>query len=145
MAEARAAIAEPHVKFHEEGTSIVEQEERVAKSLFQDLRLCAFRTRFVLNGGFFVLFCCCGQVIEYHMVFVVSQLMLQVQVKKCTNKPGQGPNSSLILYSVKALFYENIIKIQQTLEKLQLRYHRQHRGVCTLPKRCTSCFKTIGF
>lgn len=54
MAEARAAIAEPHVKFHEEGTSIVEQEERVAKSLFQDLRLCAFRTRFVLNGGFFV-------------------------------------------------------------------------------------------
>ena len=47
MAEARAAIAEPHVKFHEEGTSITEQEERVAKSLFYDLKLCAFRTRHV--------------------------------------------------------------------------------------------------
>ena len=52
MAEARAAIAEPHVKFHEEGTSIVEQEERVAKSLFQDLKLCAFRTRFVKYSSF---------------------------------------------------------------------------------------------
>eukprot|EP00112_Aurelia_sp_Birch-Aquarium-sp1_P017854 Seg418.12 transcript_id=Seg418.12/GoldUCD/mRNA.D3Y31 product="Carnitine O-palmitoyltransferase 1 liver isoform" protein_id=Seg418.12/GoldUCD/D3Y31 len=51
MAEARAAIAEPHVKFHEEGTSIVEQEERVAKSLFQDLRLCAFRTRIQIQNG----------------------------------------------------------------------------------------------
>ena len=47
MAEARAAIAEPHVKFHDEGTSITEQEERVATSLFKDLKICAFRTRLV--------------------------------------------------------------------------------------------------
>jgi len=51
MAEARAAIAEPHVKFHEEGTSITEQEERVAKSLFYDLKLCAFRTRKQIQNG----------------------------------------------------------------------------------------------
>eukprot|EP00795_Rhopilema_esculentum_P003730 gene3730-15005_t len=51
MAEARAAIAEPHVKFHEEGTSIVEQEARVAKSLFCDLKLCAFRTRKQIQNG----------------------------------------------------------------------------------------------
>ena len=55
MAEARAAIAEPHVKFHEEGTSIVEQEARVAKSLFCDLKLCAFRTRseFLISASLF--------------------------------------------------------------------------------------------
>ena len=45
MAEARAAIAEPHVRFHDEGTSQVEQQEKVAKSVFQDLKLCAFRTK----------------------------------------------------------------------------------------------------
>ena len=57
MAEARAAIAEPHVKFHEEGTSITEQEERVAKSLFYDLKLCAFRTRHV-SDIYVTNFCC---------------------------------------------------------------------------------------
>eukprot|EP00794_Sanderia_malayensis_P019509 gene19509-21438_t len=51
MAEARAAIAEPHVKFHDEGTSILEQEERVAKSVFCDLKLCAFRTRKQIANG----------------------------------------------------------------------------------------------
>ena len=55
MAEARAAIAEPHVKFHEEGTSIIEQEEKVAKSLFYDLKLCAFRTRQVPYKNSFIL------------------------------------------------------------------------------------------
>ena len=45
MAEARAAVSKPHVRFHEEGTSEIEQETKVAKSFFQDLKLCAFRTR----------------------------------------------------------------------------------------------------
>ena len=47
MAEARAAAHEPKVNFHDEGTSELEQERKVAKSIFQDLKLCAFRTRLV--------------------------------------------------------------------------------------------------
>ena len=47
MAEARAAVHEPKVRFNEEGTSEIEQETKVAKSVFQDLKICAFRTRFV--------------------------------------------------------------------------------------------------
>lgn len=45
MAEARAATLEPKVRFHDEGTSEIEQETKVAKSFFQDLKLCAVRTR----------------------------------------------------------------------------------------------------
>lgn len=45
MAEARAAAHEPKVRFHEEGTSEIEQETKVAKSVFQNLKLCAFRTK----------------------------------------------------------------------------------------------------
>ena len=62
MAEARAAIAEPHVKFHEEGTSIIEQEEKVAKSLFYDLKLCAFRTRY---ASYIILSYLCSVVVKY--------------------------------------------------------------------------------
>ena len=49
MAEARAATLEPKVRFHDEGTSEIEQETKVAKSFFQDLKLCAVRTRWVLE------------------------------------------------------------------------------------------------
>ena len=49
MAEARAAAHELKVRFHEEGTSEIEQETKVAKSLFQDLKLCAFRTKLVFS------------------------------------------------------------------------------------------------
>lgn len=51
MAEARAAAHEPQVRFHEEGTSEIEQETKVAKSLFQDLKLCAFRTKRQIYNG----------------------------------------------------------------------------------------------
>jgi len=51
MAEARAAVSKPHVRFHEEGTSEIEQETQVAKSFFQDLKLCAFRTRRQIYNG----------------------------------------------------------------------------------------------
>lgn len=45
MAEARQAVHEPKVKYHEEGTTEIEQEQKVAKSVFQDLKGCAFRTK----------------------------------------------------------------------------------------------------
>jgi len=51
MAEARAAVSEPKVKFHDEGTSEIEQEKKVAKSFFQDLKICAFRTRNQIYNG----------------------------------------------------------------------------------------------
>jgi len=51
MAEARAAASEPKVKFHDEGTSEIEQETKVAKSVFQDLKLCAFRTKRQIYNG----------------------------------------------------------------------------------------------
>ncbi|XP_057315865.1 carnitine O-palmitoyltransferase 1, liver isoform-like [Hydractinia symbiolongicarpus] len=51
MAEARAAVHEPKVRYHEEGTSEIEQETKVAKSFFQDLKICAFRTRRQIYNG----------------------------------------------------------------------------------------------
>ena len=45
MAEARAAVHEPKVRLNDEGTTEVEQETKVAKSFFQDLKICAFRTK----------------------------------------------------------------------------------------------------
>jgi len=56
MAEARAAAHEPQVRYHEEGTSEKEQETKVAKSFFQDLKLCAFRTRYVRTDYWFHLY-----------------------------------------------------------------------------------------
>lgn len=58
MAEARAAASEPKVKFHDEGTSEIEQETKVAKSVFQDLKLCAFRTKWVNISFTFVCYKC---------------------------------------------------------------------------------------
>ncbi|XP_002154641.1 carnitine O-palmitoyltransferase 1, liver isoform [Hydra vulgaris] len=51
MAEARAAASEPQVRYRAEGTSKVEQESRVAKSVYQDLMLCAFRTKRQIYNG----------------------------------------------------------------------------------------------
>jgi len=51
MAEARAAAHEPQVRYHEEGTSEIEQETKVAKSFFQDLSFCAVRTRRQIYNG----------------------------------------------------------------------------------------------
>lgn len=51
MAEARAAVHEPKVRFNEEGTSEIEQETKVAKSVFQDIKICAFRTRRQIYNG----------------------------------------------------------------------------------------------
>ena len=53
MAEARAAVHEPKVRFHEEGTSEKEQETRVARSFFENLKGCAFRTRSVNMHKYF--------------------------------------------------------------------------------------------
>jgi len=53
MAEARQAVhaTTTKVKYHEEGTSEIEQEQKVAKSFYQDLKGCAFRTKQQIYNG----------------------------------------------------------------------------------------------
>ena len=45
MAEGRQAANVKNVSIQEEGTSEKDNETKVAKSLFQDLKGCAFRTK----------------------------------------------------------------------------------------------------
>lgn len=51
MAEGRAAANVKNVSIQEEGTSEIDNETKVAKSLFQDLKGCAFRTKKQIYNG----------------------------------------------------------------------------------------------